>query len=61
MPPWRRLTCNFCGKAFAGQYNITKLQCSPTCAQKAWRAYTMLAGTHGYVGHQWKRLDGRQG
>jgi predicted nucleic acid-binding Zn ribbon protein len=47
--------CIFCGKPFMA---ITPYQenCSLKCQARSWRSRVMLAGTHGYVDGQWRRL-----
>jgi hypothetical protein len=50
---WRR--CVVCGREFFGRSDRT-LACSARCNARRWRAVGMLAGTHGYVGGQFKRL-----
>jgi hypothetical protein len=53
-PTWDK-HCIHCGKPFRAVYAFKEC-CSATCQHKAWRARTMLAGTHGWRGDKWTRL-----
>lgn len=46
--------CVECGRRFESWHRA--LVCSAACAQRRWRACAMLAGTHGWVDGQFKRL-----
>lgn len=51
--------CRNCGRPFrARQSNAST--CSARCKMAAWRAVSMLAGTHGWVDGQFRRLPGEQ-
>jgi len=50
---WRR--CVVCGREFFGKTDRA-LSCTPRCNARRWRAIGKLAGTHGYVGGQFKRF-----
>jgi hypothetical protein len=49
------LRCVECGRPFVA-LRINALACSRRCAVRRWRACSMLAGTHGWVNHQFSRL-----
>jgi hypothetical protein len=49
--------CIWCGQSFPGMPHST--HCSRTCSQKTFRARSMLAGTHGWVGKDWKRISAK--
>jgi predicted nucleic acid-binding Zn ribbon protein len=49
--------CIFCGKRFMATRPYQE-NCSTKCQMRSWRARGKLAGTHGYINHQWRRLPG---
>lgn len=53
--PWRQ-HCVWCGRWMAEEAR-KKMTCSHNCQQKRWRTIAMLEGTHGWVGHRFKRLE----
>ena len=47
--------CIWCGKPFQA-YLQRAATCSVSCQQRTWVSRAMLAGTHGYIDHQFTRL-----
>lgn len=47
--------CVQCGHEFPTRY-AAAMFCSKACSMRTWRARAMLAGTHGYVNHQFVRV-----
>lgn len=56
VPDWRY--CVECGQPYTTYVASRRLVCSPRCNNRRWRAIGMLAGTHGYVDGQFRRLEG---
>jgi hypothetical protein len=47
--------CVVCGKPVV-TYVVTRLYCGRPCQMRSWRAAAKLAGTHGWVDGQFRRL-----